>query len=162
LFLRLDGMADLIDIVRRVLFLRGTAAASRNTQAVMVQEKLHDGEIYTVRDFIECSQLINRRLLRREHKALHFTMMELLLRAACDDIFGEGGPGAEASVEALMEQAATDNEDVSLPDELPDEQVEAVEEIGRLVGGVQVGLDWQCTGRGNAVEGGVYALQADV
>jgi hypothetical protein len=100
--LRLDGMADLIDIVLWVSFLRGTTAASRNTWAMTVQEKLHDIKIYTVRDFIKCSQLINGRLLRREHKALHFTMMKLLLRAACDDIFGEGGPGAEASVEAVL------------------------------------------------------------
>ncbi len=63
-----------------------------------------------------------------------------------------------------MGQTGTDDEDLDmlLPDELPDEQAEAVEEIGRLGGGGQGGLDWQCTGRGDAVEGGVYVPQADV
>ena len=154
--------AQLIDIVRRVSFLRGKTAASRNTWAMAVQEKLHDVEIYTVRDFVEGSQSINRRLRQREHKELHFTTMKLILRAACDDIYGEGGIGAEGSVAAVMNLALTDDEDDSLPDEVPEGQIEAVEEIGRLVDGVQVGSDWRCIGMGAAVEGGRYAPQADV
>ena len=150
--------AQLIDILRRVSFLRGKTAGSRSAWAMAVQEKLHDVEIYTVRDLIECSQSINRRLRVREHKALHFTTMKLLLRAACDDIFGEADSVADASAEALMENVATDDEDLSLPDE----QTEAVEEIGRMVDGMQVGSDWRCVGMGDPVEGGVYTQQADV
>ncbi len=57
--------------------LDGMTAASRNTWVMTVQEKLHDVEIYTIQDFIECLQSINRQLIRREHKALHFTTMKL-------------------------------------------------------------------------------------
>ena len=60
-----------------------------------VQEKLHDIDVFTIRDFIEGSQSINRRLLKLEHKPLHFTTMTLLLQAACDEIFGDGATQAD-------------------------------------------------------------------
>ena len=148
---------QLVDIIRRVSFLRGTAVSPRNAWAMAVLAKLHEIEVFTIRDFIEGSQSVNRRLRRREHKPFHFTTMTLLLRTACDEIFGE----VELVSEVEMEQNTTDDEDEFFPDG-HDEHEQAVEEVRRIIDGVQVGADWRCVGRGEAVVGGVYAPQADV
>ena len=76
-----------------------------------VQRKLHDVAIFNIQDFVEYSQLINWRLQAQNHKQLHFSMMELLLRAACHEIFEEGKQSVEARAEALTE-GLMDEEDV--------------------------------------------------
>ena len=79
-------------------------------------------------------------------KQLHFTTMELLLQAACNEIFEEGKQSAEARAEALTDHTAQDEEDVVMPMRYKEHE-DAAGEAGQI---------------GNALEVGVYAQEADV
>jgi hypothetical protein len=122
---------QLIDILRRVAFLRGTTVGARNTWAMTVQQKLHDVEIFNIRDFVEYSGSINRRLQARHFKELHYTTMKLLLRAACDEIFEDGERSVVARAEALAEHTAQDEEDTAMPMRY-EEHEDAAEVAGRI------------------------------
>jgi hypothetical protein len=69
--------------------------------------KLNDMEIWTVRGFVDAALTVNCRLQVRGFKQLHFMTLKLLLRAACDVIFEEGG-----RAEALTDR---DDEDLVPP-----------------------------------------------
>ena len=108
------GMPGLLmGMVRWVAFLRGTTVGLRDTWAKAVLQKLHDIEIVNIRDFVEYSGSINCKLHAVNHKQLHFSTMELLLRAACDKIFEQGKRSGEAHVVALAE-VLSDEDDVAV------------------------------------------------
>ena len=116
----------------------------RNTWAKTVQQKLHDIEIFTIRDFVENLQAINRKLQKRSFRQLHFTTMNLLLVAACNEIFEEGDGNFEAAAEELADHGEPDDKDSAWtgPSGQEDEDVvmplrvaereDAVDEVGSI------------------------------
>jgi hypothetical protein len=82
------GFRPMVGMLGMVAFKKNVIGPVADAWVEAVRSKFADVGVESLRDFVRCVLMINRRLRNADHSVVHQTTLNMMLREVCDMLFG--------------------------------------------------------------------------